>query len=451
MMYPVYTRRILVLVTIPLLLWFSYLLLREIGLNWWPSLSAAIAYTFSSYYMYQVDQGLNHLSGFFIPALAMCLVRLFKKPTPLLALITSMVAAGALYFTEYALLNYMAVLLFAVMLALFSDERQLFFNKLHQLGIKWLCVSGLLFLLLALPFGINWFASEATPPNPSEASWYSSNLLGFFVPNQEVKPLYTSIFSTLNEKMLAQGTSVGTSGFGIFIGFPLLIFGFISVFKTRLKLVSITLLIALIFFVLSLGPTLKIFTFDTGLWLPYAFLASLPPFNVGRAPVRMAVLGLFLWMIVAAYGWQWFETMALKSGRRVAWVVLLLISLWVAAEAYTPLLKTQQIFVIPPQIKQIDGPVIELPLKLHQGWALLLQMFYRQPLAVGEVSRNSPQQLAHFETLRVWYAEALQTGSCRPFEEMGFRYAIIRAGVPDDVVQGLSHSANCSLKIIDLR
>jgi hypothetical protein len=173
---------------------------------------------------------------------------------------------------------------------------------------------------------------------------------------------------------------------------------------------------------------------------------------VGRAPVRFIVMALFFWMIVAAYGLQWLNDVILtRYGPCLVAILMALIFLWTAAEIYSPT-PAQLPYEIPPQITQIvHGPVIELPLRFHDGWGLLLQTFHHQPLATGEVSRNSALQQAHFETLRNYYAEALQSGSCQRFIEMGFRNIIIHGNVPDDVVQGLTHSSQCPINIVDLR
>ncbi|MBN1994188.1 MAG: hypothetical protein JW953_15930 [Anaerolineae bacterium] len=451
-LYPLYTRRILVLITFPLLLWFSYWVLRELGLAQWPSVIAAVAYTFSNYYMKSIDLGLNHISGFFIPAIAFFVICLFKKPKISTALITSLLSAAVLYFTEYALFIYMGFLFLGGVMSASSGGRKQLFTKFCELGLKSLLASLGLFILIALPFILNWLASsDVLPPDPQEAYLYSSNLLGFFIPPEGAAFLYDLLFSWLNKKMVGQGFTYGIAGSAIFIGFPLLIFGLVSIFRTNQRLVRISALISIIFFVLSLGPVLKVFTFDTALLMPYGLLALIPPFDVGRAPVRFVVIGLFFWMVVAAFGLQWFQNIILKKyGQLVAAAAMLFIFLWVVSEIYLPV-PHQQPYVIPPQLEGIvAGPVINLPLKFHNGWALSLQMFHHQPVATGEISRNTAAQWAHYHTLEVLYQEALKTGSCQSFVEMGFRNIIIWPGVPEDVIVGLTQSPDCSLNIVNL-
>ena len=78
-LYPFYTFKIIILLSFTLLLWLSYLTLREIGLTRWAASIAAIAYAFSDFYLLHVIH-INHLAGFFIPLTALFVIRAFKKP-----------------------------------------------------------------------------------------------------------------------------------------------------------------------------------------------------------------------------------------------------------------------------------------------------------------------------------------------------------------------------------
>jgi hypothetical protein len=316
-----------------------------------------------------------------------------------------------------------------------------------MLGLKRLALTALVFGCVASVFVYNWLASDAQPPNSEEAVRYSANLMGFFIPAPISTPLYGQLFATLNSTI-----TVGSPGYEVFIGFPLLLLGLLALFKANQKVVRIAGLLAFIFFSLSLGSKLKLFGLDLAVPLPYSLFASTPPFNVGRTPVRFVALALFFWMIVAAHGLAWLEhRLIFKYGPPVALAAMILIFTWTAAEAYSPI-RPEQPYVVPPQIEKIvAGPVINLPLKFHDPWALLPQIFYKQPTATGYVSRNSKKQQEYFETLRVLYAEALQTGSCQKFVDLGFRNIVIWPGVSIDVIFSLTHSPACPMNVVDLR
>lgn len=440
-LYPIYAYKVIILLSFSLMLTFSYLTLRAVGIGGWAATIAAIAYAFGDFYMHHMVR-LHIMSGFFIPMSAFLVIRLYQQPSRLRLLACAALVSVGLYFTELTLYVYIAIFLLLLALIINPTERAALLVKVRTLGLKPFLTAVLLFWLIALPFVYHWLISDAEAPNPEEAFWYSSNLMGFFIPDPQTTPLYGTLFAGP-----AANIRVGSDGDEIFLGFPLLIFGLIGLVVTRQWRVRLVMLLALIFLLLSMGPRLKLFNNDTSVPLLYALIGSVPPFNVGRTPVRFVAMGFFLWMVVAAFGLHWVSRTVRPA---LATPLLLGLLLWTIAEVYTPT-QPGQPYHIPPQLAQLEtGPVIDLPLRYHNGWALLLQMFHHQPIATGYVSRNSPQQKAHFRTLSVVYEEALQTGSCDRFVEMGFRNIIIWPGVPDDVVAGLTRS-ECAINVVILR
>ena len=310
-----------------------------------------------------------------------------------------------------------------------------------------------MFSLLILPFIYYWVSSEAIPPDRSEAVKYSSNLLSFVVPTEQATPLYGALFTSINQTITAEGLfNFGVIGFEVFIGFPLILAGLVAILGVRNKLGWLCFIGAIFFFALSLGPTLRVYNIDTELPMPYTLLGSIPPFNFGRNPVRFIALALFFWMIFAGLGLGWLHSRLSERYSNVVVTTILALGLvWTIAEVYTPT-EQEPVYQTPTQLTQVvEGPVLNLPLVYHDGWSLLLQMFHKQPVSTGYVSRNSPDQKAHFETLRVYYAEAVETGSCNRFSDMGFRNVFIWDGVSDEVVQGLQQSPDCNLNVVDFR
>ena len=120
--------------------------------------------------------------------------------------------------------------------------------------------------------------------------------------------------------------------------------------------------VAIVFFILSLGPTLKVFGTETGVPMPYALLMKIPPFALSRTPVRLVVMGIFFLTIVAASGIAWTQnTLRSRLGSRLSFVVPLVVFVWTAAEAYAPLPR-QPSFVPPPELANLlNGPVLNLP------------------------------------------------------------------------------------------
>jgi hypothetical protein len=157
--------------------------------------------------------------------------------------------------------------------------------------------------------------------------------------------------------------TVGMRGYEVFIGYPLLIFAVVGVVVVKDRLLRIAALLATCFFVLSLGPTLKVFGSDTGMPLPYAWLMKVPPFDFSRTPGRFVVLGLFFLAPTAAAGMSWMrDAISRRFGPASGLAAMLAVFSWTVGEAYAPL-PHQPVFVPPAQLTGMpSGPVLNLPL-----------------------------------------------------------------------------------------
>src|SRR5205814_8577732 len=147
-------------------------------------------------------------------------------------------------------------------------------------------------------------------------------------------PLYGNLFSLVTPSVVP--------GFGEpFIGFPILFLAVVALAKAKRILVRVSVLISVFFFILSLGPVLKILRVETHVPLPYALLMHIPPFDSGRTPVRFVVVGMFFLMIVAAGGLTWLQVKLDSSKSRWGVLALSLILAWTIAEKYSPIPRAQ--------------------------------------------------------------------------------------------------------------
>src|SRR5687768_12381344 len=121
-LYPVYAYHLITWLCFLLLLACSYLLLRELSFTRLASATAASAYAFTDYYQ-QHTVHLNLIAGFFFPLTALFLVRAYKKPSARNLIYAAVVAASAVYFTEYALYVYLGIFLFVFLMFCFREER----------------------------------------------------------------------------------------------------------------------------------------------------------------------------------------------------------------------------------------------------------------------------------------------------------------------------------------
>lgn len=443
-MYPVYAYRIIVWLCFTLLLYFTYLLLRQLMFTRWSAAIGAVAFAFCDFFIEHAPH-LSLLSAFFIPLTGLLCVRLYQRQSPGTgaALVAGLSVGLAVYFTELALYIIPGLQLMLLLMWLIRDERRVLLQKVRLLTPWRLCLACGLGVAVMLPFVANHFASEVSKPLAIESAHFSANLAGFVVPEPQRTPLYGQTFAGLSP-LLTQGSD----GRETFIGFPILIFAIMALVTTKQKLLRAAALVGLVFFVLSLGPTLKVFGTDTGVRMPYAWLMKLPPFDLGRTPVRLAMVGIFLLTIVAAAGITWAQR-ALTSRLGKGWTgaVLMLAFAWVVAEAYAPLPR-QPSFQPPAELARIaNGPVLNLPASRFDGYAALLQVFHRQPIATGYISRFSHQQISHVENL----ARLVDTGGpemCAELGKMEIRNIILN---PVSLIEAPYDLSECGLPVFDLR
>lgn len=446
-MYPIYAYRIIIWLSFTLTLFCSYQLLRRLGFSRRASAIPAIAYAFCDYFIFHVVH-LNHLAGFFIPLVALLLVKLYQQPNPTNANTLAIVSASAIYFTELSLYIYAGACIFLLLMLLAPEERERVLEKFQRIGLRKALIALFAFLLIVAPFLYNLARASAIKPKPQESSYYSANLAAFLIPARDETPLYVSLFAPLSRRI-----TEGMGEPGVFAGFPLLIFALIALFTSRQRCLRLAALMSLIFFILSLGPTLKIFGTDTGLPLPYALLMRVPPFDAGRTPVRFSVLAIFFLMIVAASGIAWTnEFLKRRGGTRLSMALMSLLLLWTIAEAYTPMPRAKTF--APPQGLQkiVAGPVLNLPLMRNDGYAALLQVFHGQPIATGYLARYNTEQWSHFERLEQLFNKG-GTTFCDRIRQIGFRNVLIapRSVVPDAPGVIPLDLQKCSINTVDLR
>ena len=440
--YPFYAYRITILLWFVLLLYFSYSFLRVLNITSLAAATAAIAYAFSRFFVDHTPH-LSVLAGFFIPLVALLLVKLYQRPTTANLLTATVTMAAALYFTEFLFQILLAAGCLLVLILVSSEGRKGLSGKLALLGWKRTGFACILFILLTAPPVLKQWSANVLRPAAIESSIFSANLAALFLPNQQRTPLYGATFSSLLSRGMA-----GVDGHEVFIGFPLLLCGVVGLIVTRRRLVRICAGLSLFFFVLSLGPTLKLLSTDTGVPLPYALLMKAPPFNLARAPARFVAVGLFFLMVVAASGMSWMQK-NLSSRVGLSWGrgAIVAVFIWTAVEAFAPA-PPQSIFVPPAALSSIvPGPVLNLPLSQFDGYALLLQMFHHQPIATGYTSRYTAAQIAHVDKLEKLIDKS-DPQLCDELARDGFRNIVIR---PVSQLEAPFDLSDCTLKVVDLR
>ncbi len=458
-LYPLYAYKIIILLSFTLILVFTYLFLMELGFSQLVAATFSIAYTFSDFYQLHFIH-LNHLAGFFIPLTALLLVRSYKRPSSGNIAGAALSGSIAAYFTEFTIYIYMALLMVLISIALFKDQREAFILKVRTTGRRRLAVATGVLVVVLTPFLIMLFTDKIRNPPLEEIQIYSANLVGFFVPGQErdqdflhgrpyATPLYGGIFSGIDSKV-----RVGKGGFETFIGFPVLVCTLIALIAVKNRLIRAGVVIALVFYVLSLGPTLKVLSNETNIAMPYSLLMLVPPFDSSRTPIRFISIGMFFLIIVAASGASFIESELRNRERRTASVIVMLALLgWTIAEVYSPI-ERREPFKAPVALSRlVEGPVINLPPIQWDGYAALLQTQHHQPIDTGYVARNSEQQYNHYDELDRMFDKGGKD-FCDYVLRLGFRNALIK---PSSTILPYSYSMlplnleQCAINVIDLR
>jgi len=442
-LYPLYAHRLCILLSFTLALALTYAALRRLGFPRGVACVPAVAYAFCDFNILHVPH-LNHVSAaFLLPLTVLALVRLLEQPRASRAVAAAFVLALGVYFTELVVFTWIATLLALTMAAALPSTRGAIRRAAAALGARATAAALLAFALTLAPFALNWAQDAGKAPNPRQASNWSANLAAFVVPRPDATPLYGDAFAGWNAAI-----SKGIGGHEVFLGFPLLLLAAVGVARRPRGWTAIAACLAVFFTLLSLGPTLKIAGVDTGWPMPYALLMKVPPFDMGRTPVRCVLLAVFALTFPAAVGLAWARGRArARWGTAAGYTLVGAVVAWTVAEVYSPT-PVAPTYAPPPALRElVPGPVVNVPLSVFDGRAVFLQTFHGQPIVTGFVSRRTPAQLAHVRTLDLLLAED-PAAFLRHLERIGARNIIMGPGtLPQEAAALLAGPIN----VVDLR
>jgi hypothetical protein len=261
------------------------------------------------------------------------------------------------------------------------------------------------------------------------ADVFSADLLGFLVPT-----MYHPLLGSLVQQM----TFDHTVGQHIFLGYTavaLALAGLVLWWKSRdySGWVKFWLLSALIAWLLTLGPTLRVNGLDSGLPLPFAIIAKLPFFKGNRYPSRYSVLLVLSLAMLASFGLAGIidrlQRRSHWAGRRVVIVgiTLLLAVLLLFEHLSVPLpMSDMRVPVVYQQIADEmpgDFALLDLPVAWRNGFRvtgtqhpiIMFEQYYQtvhgKRILAGNTSRNPPLKFQYFTEAPVLNTLiALETG-----------------------------------------
>jgi hypothetical protein len=365
-----------------------YVFLRRIGAGALASIAIAIAYAFSPFNQLHAPH-LNHLAvAAILPLAGFCLVSLWERPRMGPVLVVAFLFGGGPYFGELIAFAWVAFLAIGAILLARPGTRSEVLIRLRQIGGPGIGLALALAVLLVSPFALAWVQGGAQPMNPRQAWFWSANLAAFVTPDPQTQP-WLSFMAPL-----ARRISKGVGGHEAFLGYVLLGSAILGLIRIRDFWTRLSGLMAFGFLVLSLGPSLKVLGSDLGIPMPYSFLMSVPPFSMGRTPVRCVLFALFFLTIPAA---RFLSRVERKSVAGSALVALLAVAAGLEMWSPRPLAKR---FVSPLDLARlVPGDVCNIPLTTLDGFAVLLQTQHRRKIVTGLVSRRSQALADHVNGL----------------------------------------------------
>jgi hypothetical protein len=139
---------------------------------------------------------------------------------------------------------------------------------------------------------------------------------------------------------------------------------------------------------LSLGLTLHIAGYDTGIPMPYSLIGQLPLLNSARRPSHLAVMCILAAMVFAGLGLNYLRT---RFKPRVFMTIISGVSILALIECWPPQ-RTGFTFAQSPifeRIRTMPGVVVDLPYEWEEtGRSIRHQTLHEQPILGGYVSRR---------------------------------------------------------------
>ncbi len=273
------------------------------------------------------------------------------------------------------------------------------------------------------------------------ADVFSADLLGFLVPT-----MHHPLFGSLVERFDFDH-SVGQH---LYLGYSVLILALVGAIGwwrhsalpesppqvgRRWYPVRFWSLSALVFWLLTLGPTLRINGHDSGLPLPFALLAQLPFFKGNRYPSRYSVLLVLSLAMLVSFGVYWLlgrvsngKRSAADGQRRLTPIAccLLLAAVLLFEHLSVPLpLSDMRVPTVYETIAEMPGDftLLDLPVAWRNGFRvtgaqhpiIMFEQYYQsvhgKRILAGNTSRNPPLKFQYFtEAPVINTLIALETG-----------------------------------------
>ena len=355
----------------------------------------------------------------------------------------------------FLLLQAHAELTYASFLVLFTGLWLVWYTLTHgRSGEFWRLIANLILVICIFALGLLPVLTMMIPDLLVEgdifvegggfADVFSADLLGFLIPT-----MYHPVFGSLVQRF-SFDYSVGQH---IYLGYAVLVLAVIGAVRgwrhvavpasppqtvVRSYAARFWVLAAFLFWLLTLGPTLKINGHNTGLPLPFSLVAQLPFFKGNRYPSRYSVMLVLSLAMLVACGLD-----ALVKGRRphtasaprctilpgairrgfIALLAILLIFENLSVPLPLSDMRVPPIYQVIADEMQADFTLLDLPVAWRNGFrvtgtqhpiimfAQYYQSVHGKRILAGNTSRNPPLKFQYFtEAPVINTLIALETG-----------------------------------------
>jgi hypothetical protein len=188
-------------------------------------------------------------------------------------------------------------------------------------------------------------------------------------------------------------------------------------FKHRKRLpdyreVDVWFIFLIFFFVMSLGPALKIYGVQTPLSLPYQLLEkSIPPLRVSGVPIRMILMAILSVSVLCAFAVRLFEN---------KWALGAILLVAIVESLPAPLARTS--IVMPRYVevlRDLPGNSGVLDVVSGMSGSMYFQTHHEKPIAFGYVGRVPRSLLERSKTILDLLAKG-DVGTLRERYRFGF-------------------------------
>lgn len=280
----------------------TYLLVNYLTGDKKIAILSGLVFGFSSYMLARSLGHLELLTTGAIPLFILFFLKLFKEPK----IKNSLFLAIAFLLVSISSWNYALFTLFFIGFAFIfliidsKESRQAILNKRYLARFSiFVIFSFLIIFSIAFPFVRTYLNSQTLVPSINEATSFSADLLSYLTPS----PLNTLFGQFIDPRLYTSFSSNYTES-TTFLGFIEVAFIFIYLMdrKKMKKGGDLWIFLIIIFFILSLGPYLKVAgnIFDK-LLLPYYYIFNyFPLFSFVRAPARLSIFIMLFTTIIFA-------------------------------------------------------------------------------------------------------------------------------------------------------